>query len=144
MSPGFKIFQTKPQGNVGEITLQNGQSFSSPPTSMSNSWPDVLLTRMNKQLHVAFYDTGITLIIKTYERPMEYNVDFEVRVPQIFRGKTRGFLGNFDSDPSNEFCRRSGTTFVPQPDQLSNTQIIDVYQSCKSNRAVLDHIMGYT
>lgn len=143
MSPGFKIFQTKPQGNAREITLQNGETFTSPYASMSNR-PEVLLTRRNTQLHVAFYDTGITLIIKVYERPSEYNTDFEVRVPQTFRQKTRGFLGNFDSDPSNEFYRRSGTDLVLQSDRLSDAQIIDVYQSCKFYRAVLDHLRTST
>ena len=128
MSPGFKIFQTKPQ--VSEITLENGQCFSRP--SANHPWPEVLLTRMNNRLCVAFYDTGITLVIRVYQRPDEYNVDFEVRVPQIFQNKTRGFLGNFDSEPSNEFYNRSGMILVPQPDQLSDIQIINIFESCKS------------
>ena len=132
MSPGYKIFQTKPRDLVSEITLHNGESYVIDSSSMNSPWPEVLLTRMNNQLHVAFYDTGIVLIVKTYERPTEYNVDFEVRVPQNFRQKTRGFLGNFDSDPSNEFYMRSGTMLFVQPDQLSNTQIINVCRSCKS------------
>ena len=144
MSPGFKIFQTKPQGNVCEITLQNGQSmnFSSPSTS--NPWPDALLIRMNNKLHVAFYETGIALIITAHERPTEYNVDFEIRVPRIFQRKTKGFLGNLDGDPTNEFCRRSGMNLTQQPDG-NDDFLFNVLQSCKFYRLLnfcIPHIIN--
>lgn len=136
MSPGFKIFQTKPQANVGEIVLQNGQSRQ---FKMSNPWPEVVIIRRNNKLYVAFYETGITLIITVYERPhlQDYNVNFDVRVPRIFQQKTRGFLGNFDADTTNEFYTRSrsGTIYTLQPEtvnnRLSDSQIFNILQSCK-------------
>ena len=133
MFPGLRIFQTKPQGNSREITLHNGESFTSPST---NPWPEVLLTRRSNQLHIAFYDIDIALIISAHERPTEYNVDFEIRVPQTFQQKTRGFCGNLDSDDTNEFYRRSGTTLILQPEsdtsRLTHEQLYsNPFQSCK-------------
>ena len=136
MSPGFRIFQTKSQsGNVREITLQNGQTrnFSSP--SRNDPWPEVLLTRINNHLNVSFYDTGITLVIRVHERPNEYHVDFEIRVPRRFQQKTRGFFGNLDDNDTNDFYRRSGTTLILQPEtatnRLSEAQLLSIFQSCK-------------
>lgn len=134
MPPGFRVFQTQPQGNAREISLQNDQTILF-NTIMSNPWPEVNLTRRNNRLLVAFYETGITLNISVHERQYEYNINFEVKVPQIFQQNTRGFLGNLDDNSTNEFYIRSETNLIPQPEniinRLSEAQLFDIFQSCK-------------
>lgn len=131
MSPGFRVFQTKPQ--LEEITsrLQNvGQSVDI--SSQSNPWPEVVLTRMNnKKVHVAFYDTGIALIVEAFERSTGYNVNFEVRVPKTFQGKTRGFLGNLDFNQTNDLFKRVGMTLVQLPDEISEEDLAREFLTCK-------------
>lgn len=135
LSPGFRVFQTRPL--INEIVLRHGESWSNVMNNSEQTIPDVVLTRQmdrdhNSQLHVALYETGIALVITAYEREQEYNVDFVVMVPRMFRDKIRGFCGNLDSDPTNEFHSRSEMDLTLHPDSISEQELLRVFQSCKS------------
>lgn len=139
MSPGFKVFQTRPQ--IREIVLQHGESWSNVMNNPEQIIPDVVLTRRmdryhNSQLHVALYETGIALIITAYERAQEYNVDFKVMIPRNFQNKIRGFCGNLDSVPTNEFYSRSEMDLTLHSDSITERELLSVFQSCKFQQRI--------
>lgn len=127
MIPGFKLYQTKPINDTHEITIKSGQSW---PEGVSS---EIKLTRNGNQLKAAFYKHGIALVVNVYERTAEYHIDFEIRVPKSFSGRTRGFLGNLDNNITNEFHRRL-TSGVLQSvsDMTSDQDLFGVFNNtCK-------------
>ena len=55
-------------------------------------------------------------------------LSFIVKLTENFRGKAHGLLGNFDSDATNEFVYKNGTTI---PDGSTDKEIHNFGQSCE-------------
>ena len=109
MSPGFRVFQTKPEPGV-EITsqLQNGQPWEDNPGDS-----EAILTKNGNSLTAVFYKTGIILSAVVIPVRREYYMNFEVQVPRSFSGRTRGYLGNLDENSGNDFYRKGETNSLP-------------------------------
>ena len=120
--PGFRVFQTKPQPER-EITaeLVNGQPLEFPGEAM--------LIRNGPILRAAFYKSGVTFLGRVFGLANnEYYMNFEVRVPRSFSGRTRGLLGNLDGDSNNEYFRRDGTALSSS---ISERDLFDHLLTCK-------------
>ena len=129
MAPGFRVFQTKPEPAT-EITgqLQNGQPWE-------DATGDAVLTRSGNSLTVAFYKSGITISGNVNPRGSEYQMNFQVRVPQSFSGRTRGLLGNLDGNPTNDFYRKGQTN--PLPNGISERDLYFHLITCKTRMHVI-------
>jgi hypothetical protein len=123
MSPGFRVFQTKPEPGV-EITglLPNGQ-----PWEVETG--EAVLTRNGNSLTAAFYKSGITISGQVNPRGREYQMNFQVRVPRSFSGRTRGYLGNLDGNSGNDFYRKGETN--PLPNGISERDLYFHLLTCK-------------
>ena len=88
-----------------------------------------MLMRENNQLTASFYKWGIVLIARTRSTYSgDSYMDFEMRVPKAFAGKTRGFLGNLDENYSNDLHRRGDTTPLSS---FSDHDILEPLKTCK-------------
>lgn len=126
MSPGFRVWQTKP-GIPVEITadLIDGEIWFDSTRRSS-------LKRDGRQLTAAFFESGIILIASANPagNPGEYYINFQIRIPkETYFGKTRGFLGTLDDDRTNDFHRRESTT--PLPNTISERELKDHLLTCK-------------
>ena len=123
MSPGFRVFQTRPEPGV-EITNQlvDGQPWV-------DATGDAVLTKSGNSLSVAYYKSGITLSGQVNHRGGEYQMNFQVRVPRTFSGRTRGFLGNLDGDRGNDFYAKGATE--PLPNSISERDLYFQLITCK-------------
>ena len=92
----FKVYDTSNDQSV-DITseLEIGQPWP------RNGVPDnVVITRLDqRQIEVLFFESGIRLTISMYTSYM----NFHAFVPDTFKLKTEGFLGDLDGNPNNEF-----------------------------------------
>lgn len=125
MSPGFRVWQTKP-GKPVEITrdLKEGQVWTDSTRKAS-------LQRQGSQLTAAFYESGVVLIATANWYRNEYYINFQIRIPKLdFTGKTRGFLGNLDGNPTNDFTRRASPA-MPLADTISEAALLDHLKTCK-------------
>lgn len=123
MSPGFRVFQTKP-GPGTEITgqLQNGQPWM-------DETEEVVLTKSGNSLSAAFYKSGITLSGQVNPRGGEYQMNFQVRVPRSFSERTLGFLGNLDGNSGNDlYVKGEGD---PLPNSISERDLYFKLLTCK-------------
>lgn len=128
MTPGFRVFQTKPEPER-EITaeLQDGQAWKVGPG-------EAMLIRNGNELRAAFYESGATFLGRVFALSNnEYYMNFEVRVPQSFSGRTRALLGNLDGNPNNEFFSRNGTVYTPLPGGISQRDLYTQLLTCKFN-----------
>ena len=126
MSPGFRVWQTKP-GIPVEITadLKEGQIWSDSTKKSS-------LKRNGRQLTAAFFESGVVLIASANPagNPGEYYINFQIRIPKLaFFTRTRGFLGNLDDDRTNDFYRRGST--VPLSNAISERDLKDHLLTCE-------------
>lgn len=126
MSPGFRVWQTKP-GTPVEITedLEEGKIWL-------DSTRKSTLRRDGQQLTAAFFESGIILIASAYPAgdPGEYYINFQIRIPkQTYFGKTRGLLGTLDDDGTNDFYRRRSTT--PLSNTISESDLLQHLLTCK-------------
>ena len=128
MSPGFRVWQTKPVETPIEITdyLEDGQIWFDPTQKSS-------LKRDGHQLTVAFFESGIILIASINPisgNPDEYYINFQIKIPKsTFLGRTRGLLGNLDGIGTNDFYRRGSTT--PLSNTLSDAVLTEHLVTCK-------------
>ena len=123
MNSGFSVFKTKP-GPPINITeqLQNRKPWFEPTAQ-------IMLMREYNQLTASFYKWGIVLIARTRSaQDGDSYIDFEMRVPKSFAGKTRGFLGNLDDNYSNDLHRRGDT--IPLS-SFSDHDILEPLKTCK-------------
>ena len=126
MSPGFRVWQTKP-GIPVEITddLEEGDIWVDSTRKSS-------LRKDGRELTAAFFESGIVLIASANPRgnPGEYYINFQIRIPKLtYFERTRGFLGILDDDGTNDFYRRGSTT--PLPNTISERDLKDHLLTCK-------------
>lgn len=109
-----------------EITgqLANGQPWE-------DATGEVVLTRSGNSLTAAYYKSGITLSGQVNPRHNEYQMNFQVQVPLTFSGRTRGFLGNLDGNPGNDFYAKGQTN--PLPSGISERDLYFQLLTCKLN-----------
>ena len=123
MSPGFRVWQTNP-GNPVEITedLKDGRVWLDSTRKSS-------LRRFGNQLTAAFFESGVVVIATAHPYQNEYYINFQIRIPTVeFSGRTKGFLGNFDGDKTNDFYRRGSTT--PLSNSISEKQLLGHLLTC--------------
>ncbi len=118
------MWQTNP-GILVEITrdLKDGEVWFDSTRKSS-------LRRDGNQLTAAFFDSGVVVIAEAYPRQDEYYINFDIRIPTVkFFGKTRGFFGNLDNDPTNEFYRRGSTTLIDN--SIPDRELLEHLLTCK-------------
>lgn len=126
MSPGFRVWQTKP-GNPVEITddLEEGQVWLDSTRKSS-------LKRNGNELTAAFFESGVVLTATAnpYGEEFEYYINFQIRIPRTaFFKRTRGFLGNLDDDSTNDFYRRRSNT--PLSNSISERDLLEHLKTCR-------------
>ena len=120
------MFQTKP-GPAQEITEQivNGLPWY-------DTTKQVALSRKGNELTATFFKSGIAVIAQVY--PIyyfgnEYYMNFRIQVPLSYSGRTRGMLGNLDSDSSNDFYRRGESN--PLSNDISERALLNEFITCE-------------
>ena len=75
------------------------------------------------ELTAAFFESGVVLIATAYRRGNEFFINFQIRIPLSFSGRTRGFLGNLDGNSTNDLFRRGSAALlsstIPQRNLLN-------------------------
>ncbi len=103
----------------------------------------ILFTKKNNVLYVSHYKSGVNFMATVNRYGGGYYINYEMKIPNIHRLKTRGFMGNLDGNKENEFFRRvyadSGNNLLSIPNSYSNQQLSTPLHSCK---AVL-HVSNY-
>ncbi len=123
MSPGFRVWQTNP-GIPVEITedLKDGEVWLDSTRKSS-------LRRDGIQLTASFFERGVVVIATAHPHQNEYYINFQIRIPTVeFSGRTKGFLGNLDNNPTNDFYRRGSTT--PLSNSISEKQLLEHLITC--------------
>jgi hypothetical protein len=119
------VLQTKP-GPVVDITaeLVEGQLWY-------DEMLEAVLVKDRRRLTAAFFESGIVFTATIHLYRSEYYMNFVVQVPKSrFRGRTQGFLGNLDSDRTNEFYRRGET--IPITDHnLYDRELYQILSTCE-------------
>ena len=68
------------------------------------------LTRLDGvNLLVSYFESGIALTVTMYGSYL----NFRAFVPDTYKDRTQGFLGNLDGNPNNEFHTRENTNPIP-------------------------------
>ena len=123
---GFRVFQTSLDGQDIELTDtllelngkpwydESGRAMLAVDGNNCNRH----YTDNFTPLTVAFYDSGVILLACVYQRGSEHYINFRIQVPRSYSSRIRGFMGNFDSDQSNEFHERGSNT--PREDVFGN------------------------
>ena len=117
------MFKTKPGTHV-EITdeVQNGKLWF-------DSTEEVILLREQNKLTASFFKSGIVLSVRINRIWGDYYMDFEIKVPTTFYGKTRGLLGILDGNKTNDLHVRR-QPFLPLP-FFSDRDLFEPLMSCK-------------
>ena len=71
---------------------------------------------------------------KLFGNPQDNHLDFSVWVPDDYKGKTTGLLGNYDGDHRNDYIKRNGQQLhdVCNPHDPQSERDIDSYmKSCE-------------
>ena len=120
------MWQTKPGPAAVEITDQliEGQVWFDATRKSS-------LKRNGRRLTATFFESGVVLIATANPRGSEYYINFRMRVPPSFSGRTRGFMGNFDGNSRNDFYRRGST--IPLPNFISERALLEDFKTCKDS-----------
>ncbi|XP_071153468.1 uncharacterized protein [Mytilus edulis] len=71
--------------------------------------PNIVLRRQNHTLAVAFTESGIQLNFQVKTRQLTLSAS----VPEDFKGRVQGLMGNFDGDKTNEFILPNATVLPP-------------------------------
>ena len=125
------MHQTQADQSV-DITsnLQIGQPWRNLPERT------VELTRTDQfNLLVSFFESGIALKVTMYQS----HLNFRAFVPDTYKDRTQGFLGNLDGDRDNEFHTRENTN--PLPNIATDQQIFPHLEEHCKLKATYDHIV---
>ncbi len=96
---GFRLFQTLPVSREITGMLQNWV-----PNELFEG--QILFTRHNNYLFVSHYESGVNFWVAVRVSPRgRFYLDYQVRVPGIYRQKTRGLMGNLDRNSGNNFFK---------------------------------------
>lgn len=112
--------------NGSFVVLSNGNDISSNLTNVNDTYTDqaVEISRTsNDSITSAFSSDASVTVQVAAEIP-----NFVLTLPQSFRGRTRGLLGNYNGQNSDEFVYRDGRMLQ---DNASDSMIHDFGQSCK-------------
>jgi hypothetical protein len=123
MSPGFRVWQTKP--TQFEITQD---------LSEDEVWLDAekksSLTKTGNQLTAAFFESGVVLNARVNHYRNQYYINFRLLIPKLeFSRRTRGLLGTLDDDRTNDLYRRNADN--PLPNTISEREIFEHFKTCK-------------
>lgn len=119
------MLQTRP-GPVVDITaeLVDGQLWY-------DETLEATLVKDRQRLTAAFFESGIVFTATVNQYISEYYMNFMVQVPRSrFQNRTQGFLGNLDSDPTNEFYRRGESTPITDHN-LYDRQLYQTLSTCE-------------
>lgn len=112
--------------NGSFVVLSNGNDISGNLTNVNDTYTDqaVEISRTsNDSITSAFSSDASVTIEVAAEIP-----NFVLALPQSFRGQTRGLLGNYNGQNSDEFVYRDGRMLQ---DNASDSMIHEFGQSCK-------------
>lgn len=112
--------------NGSFVVLSNGNDISGNLTNVNDTYTDqaVEISRTsNDSITSAFSSDASVTIQVAAEIP-----NFVLALPQSFRGQTRGLLGNYNGQNSDEFVYRDGRMLQ---DNASDSMIHEFGQSCK-------------
>ena len=117
------MFQTKPEP-AQEVTelLQNGRPWYDPTRK-------AVLLRDNNKLTAVFIESEIAVNARVRHIHNEYYINFQMQVPKSFADRIRGFLGNLDGDPTNDFIKRGEMN--PLPNNIRERDLLNEFQTCK-------------
>ncbi|KAK3579903.1 hypothetical protein CHS0354_031421 [Potamilus streckersoni] len=97
----------------GTYIYGNGVDYS---VALANMEKEFVLSTENLTIYRAKYATTVNILFPSTGQPISLNVTvgvemltLAVTLPQIFKNKTKGLLGNYDGDPNNDFIYPNGT-----------------------------------
>lgn len=90
------------------------------------------LLRIDNTLIVDFFNSRVRIkaIINTH---LQHQMNFEVQVPHIYKGRVQGLLGNFDDNRANEFYTRNGEPVPGDGLRLTDADLLEHLTTCKLN-----------
>ena len=94
-----------------------------------NIFAEARISRTGDEITVAFFETGIVVLVSGFDFFQEYVVQCQAKVPQVFSGRARGLWGNFDGDSTNDFYRRGES--MPLSNTLTLQELYLHLLSCK-------------
>ena len=112
--------------NGSFVVLHNGIDISSNLTNVNDTYTTqaVQITRTGIDNVTSAFPSGAGVTIRVAE-----NIpNFVLTLPQSFMGQTRGLLGNYNGDSSDEFVYPNETTLNSN---ASDSMIHDFGQACK-------------
>ena len=95
----FRLYQTHPI--LREIT---GELQNWVPNELFKG--QIIFTRHNNILYVSHFKSGVNFWAAVNNIGGTYYMDYEVKVPKIYKLKTRGLMGNLDGNSGNDFFQR--------------------------------------
>ena len=94
-----------------------------------NIYAKATISRTGNEITVAFFETGVVVLVSGREYFQEFLIQCEAKVPRVFSGQVRGLWGNFDGDSTNDFYRRGES--IPLSNNLSDQELFPHLLSCK-------------
>ena len=85
--------------------------------------------RNNNELTAVFIQSRIALTARVNIIRNEYYINFQIQVPKSFSERTRGFLGNLDGNPTNDFVRRGESN--PLSNNIQERDLLRVFETCE-------------
>ena len=112
--------------NGNFVVLSNGSDISSNLTNVNDTYTDqtVEISRSSNDSVTSAFPNGASVTVQVAEEIP----NFVLTLPQSFRGLTRGLLGNYNGQNSDEFVYPDGRMLR---DNASDSMIHDFGQACK-------------
>ena len=141
---GFRIFQTNFEEDIeitDEVRQLNGEqwfdstgraSLAMTGNNCHESYRDTFTP-----LTAAFYDSGILLVACVYKRGSEHYINFRIHIPRSpyhQSGRIRGFFGDYDSNPTNEFYKMDKNIAEVDNFGRDGIELFNLLKTCKSDR----------
>ena len=101
-----------PKSDIGIQNYNDSFPFLDRLSRKAVLWSTVTNNHGGKSMVAVFKVGQSTVSVKAQWRlfgnPQDNHVDFSVWVPDDYKGKTTGFLGNYDGDHRNDYINRTG------------------------------------
>ncbi len=95
----------------------------------------ILFSKRDNVLYVSHFKSGVNFMATVNRYRDDYYINYELKIPNIYRLKTRGLMGNLDGNNGNEFFQRvyadSGNNLIPIPNSYSNQLRSSLLRTCK-------------